>query len=220
MISHEGTFEYKAEFKAEGFSASDVVLHGETVHGETIKRLVGHRPLIRFWNDRLILVASDQTNASVRNVSFRIGDSFPLGARPGDQLYVVRTGAGGFGLSLLRQETLILAVGAAAAVHLGPVIKVIRCPNNSGAMAADTWLQFRVAEEQLLARDRSWCELEDYCIYVERGWEDSTPGIDECVAICQARDGDLMFAAVRSAILLATDYFKITHWDCTEYISE
>ena len=224
MILNSGTFEYKAEFTAEGFSNSDIVLKGASLHSENGKRLVGHNPMIRFWNDRLVLVASGKAHSSVRNVSFRIGNAVSLSARPVDQLYLVRTGAGGIGLSLLRQERLVLAIGAIAAVPLGRDVQTIRHSEGMDHwehLAADTsWLEFRVGSEQLIFREREVSEIGDYYIYIERGWEYGVPGTDECVSVCVAESAAMQIAAMRSAILLGNAELKTTSWDCTEHFSE
>jgi hypothetical protein len=82
MIHRSGTFEYEAEFTRDGFSESDIVLYGADLSGGKIDRLVGHKPMIRFWRDRIVLVASEKANSSTRNVSFAIGDAVPRSARP------------------------------------------------------------------------------------------------------------------------------------------
>jgi hypothetical protein len=57
-IPHSYTFEYEAEFTKEGFSDSEIVLHGSASSGENEVRLVGLNPMIRFWNGRLVLAAA------------------------------------------------------------------------------------------------------------------------------------------------------------------
>jgi hypothetical protein len=224
MIHPSGTFEYEAEFTSESFSDSDIVLHGTALSVENLDRLVGHNPKIRFWHDRLVLVASGKLNSRVRNASFAIGNAVPLAARPGDRLYLVRTGLGGIGLSLLRQERVVLAIGAIAAVPLGREVQAIRHSegmNHWNHFAADTsWLEFRVGSERLILRERGVSEIGDYYIYIERGWEYGEPGTDECVSVCVADDSAMKIAAIRSAILLGNGDLKTTNWDCTEHFTE
>jgi hypothetical protein len=175
--------------------------------------------MIRFWNDRLILVASEKSNASVRNTSFRIGNAVPLAAAPGDRLYVVRTGSGGIGLSLLRNKQLVLAIGAVTAVPLGNNIQVIKSPKGSYRFVdhlKDTWLEFQVGNEQLKLRDRTVTDIGNYQIYVEACWEDGIPGVDECVSVSVANNPSVNLASLRSAILLRSSDLKLTRWDCTE----
>ena len=219
MIHRSGTFEYEAEFTKDSFSDSNVVLYGSDLGSGKIDRLVGHKPMIRFWHDRIVLVASEKSNSSVRNVSCAIGDSVPLSARPGDRLYLVRTGSGGIGLSLLRQDRLILATGAVTEVPLGTNIQargdsvdkdLWETPN------AETWLEFRVGSEQSILREREMSTIGDYHIYIERCWRWGMPGTDECVSMSLADDSAMKLAAMRSAILLGNGLLKMTSWDCTE----
>ena len=60
MIGLAGTFEYEATFTKNSFSDADIVLQGSARSGENRTRLVGLSPKIRFWNERLVLVASEQ----------------------------------------------------------------------------------------------------------------------------------------------------------------
>jgi len=222
MIHSSGIFEYEAEFTKDGFGDSDIVVYGSDLSGRKVKRLAGHKPMIRFWRDRVVLVASDKPNSTVRNVSFAIGDAVPLSARPGDRLYLVRTGAGGIGLSLLRQERLVLATGAVTAVPLGRDFHTIRRPGNKDSWKSpllDTWLEFRIGKEQVILRERETTEIGGYNIYVEHGWKDGVPGTDECVSVSALDGPSMMIAAMRSAILVANGVLKMTGWDCTEHFT-
>jgi hypothetical protein len=218
MILQAGTFEYAAEFTKEGFSHSDIVLEGIDQSGTKEMRLVGLKPRIRFWNDRLVVIASQRDKSSARNVSFPIGDAVRQIAQPGDQLYLVRTGRGGIGLSLIRQEKLILATGAIGRVPLGKDIQVVYSdddidPEDFGIKSP---LELRVKGERLILRERDVLEAEGYHIYVERCWEDDIPGTDECVSLCLTVDSAIKTAAMRSAILLANGDLKIVSWDSNE----
>jgi hypothetical protein len=223
MIPPIGTFDYKAEFTKEGFGDSDIELFGADYSGHRRQRLVGLNPKIRFWNDRLVIVAAEQPNSTVRNVSFGIGDAIRLAARPGDQLYLKRTGAGGIGMSVLRRQELILAVGAVRAMPLGSELKVRVHPRSEDSIwddhATDTWLQFDIRNQSLTLREREASEIEGYYIYVERCWEYGIPGTDECVSICAADDLKMRISAMRSAILLANADLKTVSWDCTEHFT-
>ena len=220
MIHPSGTFEYEAEFTSDSFRESDVVVHGTLMKTMDCNRLVGPSPMIRFWNDRLVLVASEQAKASVRNTSFRIGNAVQLAASPGDRLYVVRTGCGGIGLSLLRDKQLILAIGAVTRVPLGNNVQVSNgSEGNDGFFGSrDTWLEFQVGNEQLKLRDRTVADVGNYQIYVESYWEYGVPGTDECVSMSVANVPHVNLASMRSAILLRNGDLKLTRWDCTETV--
>ena len=223
MIHRSGTFEYQAEFTAEGFSSSDIVLHGTDRRGGNKDCLLGSNPKIRFWNERLVLIASEQSKANVRNVSFPIGDAVCTTARAGDRLYLTRTGAGGIGMSLLRQQKLILATGAITAVPLGPDIQASISSGNAHDWedaAAEARIEFRAGSEQLSLREREVAKIGDYHIYIERCWEHGMPGTDECVSLSVTDDSALQIAAIRAAILLGNGAMKMTRWDCAEVFAE
>jgi hypothetical protein len=221
MIHPAGTFEYDARFTEESFRDSDIMLVGVDRSGRGDKRLVGLNPKIRFWHDRLVIVASDQTNSSVRNVSFAIGDTVKLAARPGDRLYVTRTGSGGIGLYVLRGQELILAIGAVRALPLGSEVQMQIKPEDSfpGDWATDNWLEFVIRNQSLTLRERETSTIECYYIYVERTWIHGTPGSDECVSICLADDLRMRISAMRSAILIANTDLKMVSWDCAEHFT-
>lgn len=224
MISPSGTFEYEAEFTADSFRESDIVLHGAAMPGRyDSHRLVGPSPMIRFWNDRLVLVASDKSNSTVRNTSFRIGDAVPVAASPGDRLYVVRTGCGGIGLSLLHEGQLVVALGAVTRVPLGNGIQVTKDPKHSWINddgPRDPWLEFKLGSEQVRLKKRGITEVGNYQIYIESCWEDGVPGTDECVSLSVANNPLVNLASLRSAILLRNGGLKVTRWDCTEAFTQ
>lgn len=219
MIHSSGTFDYAAEFTRESFSDSDVVLHGSDRSGKNVDRLVGLNPMIRFWHGRLVLVASSKRKSLVRNVSFPIGDAVALAARPGDQLCLKRTFIAGIGLSLLRQQRLILAIGAITEVPLGKDMQAIRRSEDTIDVDndhADTWLELRIWNERSILREREVEDLGGYHIYIERCWKYGDPGTDECASVSVADDSAMKIAAMRSAILLGNGHLKITDWDCKE----
>ena len=219
MIHPSGTFNYKAEFTSESFRESDIVLNGTNTDTTDGDRLVGHQPMIRFWSDRLVLVAAEKSHSSSRNFSFAIGDAVSLSAQPGDLLQVVRTGSGGIGLSLHREGLLVLAIGAVTAVGLGVDIKVMKEPPRSNSFLPsliDRWLKFQFENEDLVLRQREFARIKNFEIYVERCWEDGIPGTDECVSICGSIDPAINIACLRSAVLLGNGDMKLTRWDNSE----
>ena len=219
MIHPSGLFAYEAEFTADGFGESDVVLHGHEYQNTNIDRFVGHNPTIRFWRDRLVLVAGEQLHSRLRNFSFAIGDAVPLAARPGDQLYVVRTGGGGIGLSLLRENRLVLAIGAVRAVPLGMNVNIIIGPRGGKLFnnpPTDPRLDFNVDGETIVLRERGLTTIGNYQIYIEHSWADGIPGTDECVSISRLDSQEINIASVRSAVMLGQSEMKMTSWDGSE----
>jgi len=219
MIHPSGLFAYEAEFTADGFGESDVVLHGHEYQNTNIDRLVGHNPTLRFWRDRLVLVAGGHLHSRLRNFSFAIGDAVSLSARPGDQLYVVRTGCGGIGISLLRENRLVLAIGAVTAVPLGINVDIVISPKGGTLFdksPADPRLDFNVDGETMVLSERGLTRIGDYQIYIEHSWEDGIPGINECVSISRVDTQEINIAPLRSAVLLGQSEMKMTSWDGSE----
>src|SRR5436853_3324869 len=77
MIHPSGTFDYEAEFTIEGFSDSDIVLYGTDRRGENIDCLVGLNPMIRFWKNRIVIVAPGKLKSTCRTCLFHLGTPFP-----------------------------------------------------------------------------------------------------------------------------------------------
>jgi len=206
-IPQSGTFEYEADFPEEIFNASDIVLHGKDRSGGNVSRLVGHNPMIRFWDNRLILVAndSDRQNSSVRVFTTHFGDAVGFVAQPGDRLYIARTSCGGIGMSLLHKGKLTLAIGAINSVPLGDHLLA--------ESSARGEMEFGLHGERLMLRERDAAIIGDYYIYVERCWQDGLPGIDECVSVCLADDMKMKLASMRSAILLVHGEVRYVNWD-------
>src|SRR5215213_7282045 len=89
-----GTFDYEADFTEGSFGVSEILLQGADRSCRGDDRLVGLRPMIRFCGDRLVIFTSEERGATVRHASCLVGDAVSLTARPGDQLYLSRTGTG------------------------------------------------------------------------------------------------------------------------------
>ena len=111
-IPGECTFEYVGELTSENVGPTEIIVQGRDP-GESGKvRLVGPCPRIRFWGEKVVLIADSPHNATARRFSFLVGETVFLVARLGDQLHVVRTATGDVGLSLLRDARLVFALGA------------------------------------------------------------------------------------------------------------
>jgi hypothetical protein len=219
-IPDSGTFDYEAEFTDESFRESDILLQGVDTTGHSAERLVGLRPKIRLCKDRLVIFTSEEQGAQVRHASFPAGDAVGLTARPGDRLYLCRTGTGDVGLSLLRQHRLILAVGTASAIPHGAGLEVIAGSDRADEVwtgySANTWLEFSAGGERLMLREREFSMVGEYHVYVERSWESGMPGSEECISVCVPGDEAVRIAAIRSAVLMGHTAMKWVGWENTE----
>lgn len=219
VIHHSGTFDYEADFTEESFGKSEILLQGTDTTGRDADRLVGLRPKLRFSEDRLVVFTSEKHRASVRHASCLIGDAVNLTARPNDRLYLSRTGTGDIGLSVLRQQNLIIAIGAVTAVPLGGELQVVhRSEGNWKMPSTKTWLEFRAGGRHLGLRGREFSEIGDFHVYVERCWEFGIPGTGECVSVCVGDDQAIRIATIRSAVLIRNHVLKLVQWDNTEKI--
>lgn len=216
-IPASGTFDYEADFTEESFGDSNIVLMSSDRGRRGDRRLVGLHPKLRFSQDRLVIFTNETRGATVRHASFLVGDAVSLVAQLGDRLYVSRTGAGAMGISVLRRERLILAIGAVTAIPLGEGFQVVAGSDGSWEKpSSNTWLDFSVDAKHLIMRGREFSDLGKYYLYVERCWEFGEPDANECASICFGDDPATRIAAMRSAVLLGHAALKMVEWDNTE----
>jgi hypothetical protein len=213
-----GTFDHEAEFTGGSFGVSDIVVQGVDRGGGGEERLVGPAPKLRLWEDRLVIFTPEERRASVRHASFPVGDAVSLAARAGDRLYVARGGTGDIGLSLLRGQRLVLAVGAVSEVPLGEGVQAAHGTDGSWEKPSrNTWMEFSVGAARVALRGREFAEAGGYHFYVERCWAFGIPGEMECAAAWAGGDPAMRVAAIRSAVLLGNGALKLVQWDNTEH---
>lgn len=169
--------------------------------------LAGTNPRVRFWNERLILIAQDE--AAVKWVSFPVGDTVSLVAQGGDVLTLVRTATGDLGLSIVRTGQLIFALGAVAEVPLGTNVEAANDIESGGDQEA--WLEVWAGSSRCRLRSREAARVGPYEVYVERTctWHNDTDGVSECASIVRAADSRTANAAMRSAVLLAHERLDV-----------
>jgi hypothetical protein len=142
----------------------------------------------------ITLRAAEKTNATASAVSFHVDRSLTARLSSGDQLYIARTGCGGLGLSIIRNNQLIVAVGALTAVPLGNNVRVsvpLDLVRQAEAVfkPRDPEFQFPVWPVEVCVgcqrhvRFRGWEQIEGYEVFVEHGFYPGIPGQNECLAI-------------------------------------
>ena len=207
--------------------------------GDSIRddRLLGHSPTLTISDggtalpqdkrygeivrSRFTITASRKKHATVSSAAFYVDKNITSLFEPGDLLYMSRTCCAGLGFSLVRNDELILAVGAVTAVHLGTHMKVLypfelvreaeRVFRKSDPRFefAQAPLLFHVGTESRIVFSGSvW--LGDYKISVKHGHIAGTPGTDECAAVWTA-DRDARAAAC-SAELLESGGLELHRW--------
>jgi hypothetical protein len=72
---------------------------------------------------RVVLTASDRTEATAQAVWFHLDQGLVSALRPGDVINLTRSPRGGLALSVVRGNALVVAIGAVTAVPLAPDLK-------------------------------------------------------------------------------------------------
>ena len=178
------------------------------------------RPAVR--RSRFTLTASGRKNSSISSASFYVDRDLTNIFEPGDKLYMARTGCGGIGVSLLRNDRLVFAVGAISSVPLGNEVKAAT-PRDLMQEArtiferCDPNFEFRELPVQISVGDHARImfggreRIGDYHIWVEHGFLPGIPGVDGCAAI--SLDGACVsVAASASAQLLNGGELEIIRW--------
>lgn len=211
-----GTFDYLAVVPTEweGPSAKWPVqlIRPADLTGHELRdsRLVGLSPLLEIGDagptpnpsttrpavlrSRFTLTASEKQHSRLSAATFYVDRDLTRILEPGDLLYMVRTGCGGLGLSLLRSDRLVFAVGAISSVPLGSGIQA-RVPRDlvEGAEAIfktrDKNFTFGELPVQITVNDevrivsRGWHQLGNYTIWLNHGFHRGIPGRDASAAM-------------------------------------
>lgn len=149
-IASSGTFEYVAVVP-DGLRSGPRLMcrlrdDGTLEKGTVGTRLVGQSPTLEILHigvtpdvrlspftgrarpkvqlSRIVLRAEGNAHASIASFSFCVDRELTNVLRPGDALFMSRTGCGGIGLSIVRGGTLVAAVGALSAVPHGQHVTV------------------------------------------------------------------------------------------------
>ena len=200
-----GTFHYVAVIP-DAFRPGESVVRAQdaTVRPDTRSRhlsgdepLLGLDPTLSVRDGRLVITASGPQGARVASASFRVAAELLQAFQAGDVLRLVRVGSGDVGFSVIREDRLLVAIGAASVVPLGAGISVRA---RSAAGHADAVILTVDGETGRLGAGTRG-RLGAYSIDVLRPAMDGLPGHCESVAICRAGSCSLE-AAIRSARLL------------------
>lgn len=161
----------------------------------------------------LQLVAGDHSGASLRSTSYFVDKTLIALLRPRDTLHMTRDPTGGIGLSALRGNQLLYAVGEVTAVPLGAQISV-KIPFDL-VKEVDAAFRRRDPEFELLEHpievrigDTSRIlfngafDLNGYHVRVQHGFILGMPGTAECASISLNSSCDWV-CAFASAQLLA-----------------
>ena len=179
------------------------------------KRMAGRAPRICIDQQRIAVTAPSPKDATFRQVVFSAGDAVFKAVRSGDSLFLTHTGSAEFGISLIRDDELVLAFGAIARVPLGQTVEVVRGPSvePSDRPIEDTWLEVSSGGHTERFRSRQTRRVGAYQVYLEHSWNFGIPGNDAQGSIAIAAAEGLPIATMRSAILLASTHRKFIEWE-------
>ena len=118
-------FRYVATVREEDVRTDEISVRASCPADSAGPELAGSSPVIRFWQDQMILIAAPIETAQVKWCSFRIGDVVIHATRAGDLIETTRNVFGHVGLSIVRQQRLIVAVGHLWMANLGTTASVV-----------------------------------------------------------------------------------------------
>lgn len=180
-----------------------------------------HRP--RVLRSRVTLTAKRRRDATVREVSFHVDKGLISCLRGGDSFHLVRTGCGGLGVSVIREQELVVAAGAVTEVVLGRGVRA-RIPWDPVEAAEaifrqrDPDFEVQTAPIEVSVNDLHAVleggerTLGPYVVFVVHGFIRGIPGTDPCAAICR-KGGCPIQAASASAMLLGDeDALSMSRW--------
>jgi hypothetical protein len=171
---------------------------------------------------RLRLISSEKTSATIAEASFFLDKGVISALRAGDLLHMARTSCGRIGVSAIRSEQLIFAVGAIGAVPLGSDFQA-RFPNDlvreaeavfqkrdSGFEFAEYPVEIRAVDERYIGYGgrRKLGALE---VWILHGHYNGTPGKDACLSVART-DACPVVGANISALFLDTDALEMIRW--------
>jgi hypothetical protein len=243
-IPESGTFDYVARLGepteagifTSSASARDLV--PETGDELSENRLVGLEPTLSIADagpepnpgpvrpfvlrSRLTFATKSRRRAMAQSASLYVDKALTNRLRPGDLVHVARSHNGGVGLSVIRDDELMVAIGAISLVPLGsrvtagvPWDLVERAEaifeERSSEFEFREWpLELRVGDRSVIQFEGN-ATLEPYDAFIVHGARSGLPGDSECAAIYRP---DLFPYAVvhASAILLDDGVVEMTRF--------
>jgi hypothetical protein len=200
VISREGTFDYVFKISSTPLGRTQGSVREPVPRDQ--RRLVGHAPILvsgdyqrEPWQlyARITLAASDR-RALASVVSFSVDRALLKALRTGDVLHLNRTGCGGMGLSILRDNHLVAAAGAITHVPLGADVSA-RAPSDLTQQAEAVFqtrdpqyhLQDQPIELTIQGETRilhiGRPQMGPYEVFMRHGFMRGIPGTDESVSI-------------------------------------
>lgn len=234
-VQSSGQWQLRDESGAASSTGSDQLIHN---------RLVGLQPWLQITDvglapdgrvspytgnvrpkvllSRLTLRAHTKDRASVAAFSFCIDQALARSWRAGDVLHVARTATGGLGLSVVRGNRIITAIGAVTAVPDDGLS--IRIPWDAIGEAEGVFsrldsrfkfpelpIEFYIeSERRVLYRGRP--RIGGYEVFVEHGFYPGIPGVAECAALSLVGSCPDAAAICSAQLLEYADFSQVIRW--------
>ena len=197
-ISPSSRFDYVAEFTSTSFGSDEIVLSARSRVESERQVLLGHDPKVRFWSDRVVIMASG-SDAGRDEVDLFSGRRRRLPRRKGRRPAEARSNGRQvrLGLAIVRKDELVVALGAVTEVNLGPTVTASNGIENFDVCIGDRVMSLG-NRESIIETDGTGVR---YDIYVERTFESGLPGVAECASIIRAGNTTASNAAIRGAVL-------------------
>jgi hypothetical protein len=175
-------------------------------------RLVGPNPTIEISGGVVTLRAAGRERAQVTAASFEVDPGLIQMLAAGDVLRFMRTPCAGLGLSVFRNDRLLVAIGAITNLNLHPLsVRNIRT-----SIARRAWrsrdemsAEFRLGGETLMLSSGEEGTIGGYGVLVLSGWMDGAPATDEDLAVYLLQE-PIQQAAIHSAQLLSGEKLQMS----------
>jgi len=160
--------------------------------------LAGSAPILRFLDDRLVLLPAPGSKSELKWCAFAVGDLVRCFGRPGDRVLVSRDTSDGLAVIVYRNGRLLAAAGALICANTGPGIEMRR-PQRP----PDDRIQVEVFGQMAIMRSRESAVLGNYDVYVDFIAEFNKYGYpSESLSIAVRDEPTVVNAARRAAVLM------------------
>jgi hypothetical protein len=241
VIPRQGTFQYVTvvpDRSSTVFSCPAQLSRPSRNEGPDLTRLLGPTPQLSVSDagapsnpgpsnpatqrSRLRLTASGRQYATVAEVCFFLDRGVISALRAGDLLHMARTPCGRIGVSAIRSEQLIFAVGAITAVPLGSDFQAqfphdlvreaeaVFRKRDSSFEFVEYPVEIRAVNERCIGY-RGRRKLGPFEVWLLHGLYDGIPGTDACLSVVRTGACPVVDANT-SALFLDTDALEMVRW--------
>jgi hypothetical protein len=197
VIAECGTFKYHGTVPVDFATSNEVTLvqsprPDESLASQPLRynRLVGFNPTLRFTGDSAVIKASARDHTQCESFRFGLLRHIPGLLEAGDNIFISRTFCAWLGFSIVRNQRLVVGLGAVCSVPLGDVAvhhspKVRKWTSSDVPERHDDhFLKFTFGGVHARrVHDGETIKAHGYSIYVRNTFLQCIPGDDECALI-------------------------------------